>query len=377
MNLRNSGASIERKKKRFYKKKWFKVLMIVLVLILGTVGVFAYKTGNMLNKISGNKSSAISSLLGSAADLQEQEGRTNILLLGMRGADDPHGGLLADSIILISLDAKENKVALISVPRDLYVQIPQTNERGKLNSVYAYWESGGKNQGMAKMEEMIGQISGLKVNYAIAINFQGFQQLIDAVGGVDVHLPKSFYETKQFVEGNECGGTFTLPAGTNHLDGAKALCYARARDETSDFDRSKRQQVILKSLETKMLSLGTLADFSKINNILNAVGNNVKTDMSPDEMKGLYNQYEGMKNAQIVQRVFENSDQGLLMVPEASTGLGYVLIPRAGQDNYSQTQDACRNIFTQAAQKDTSPAVQSGTPAAPSVKAPSTQSTKK
>jgi hypothetical protein len=99
-----------------------------------------------------------------------------------------------------------------------------------------------------------------------------------------------------------------------------------------------------------MTSLGTLADFSKLNNILNIIGDNVKTDLSPEEMKGFYDQYSDMKEANISQRVFENSAKGLLKVPEAGTGLGYVLIPIAGQDNYSQMQDACRNIFAQGAQ---------------------------
>ena len=278
----------------------------------------------------------------------------------MRGANDPAGGLLADSIILISLNTTDNKVAMISVPRDLYVKIPETSERGKINSVFSYWESGGKKQGIPKMEEMLGEVTGLKINYTIVANFQGFQQLIDAVGGIDITLKKPFYETQQFVEGNECGGVFSLPAGAVHLDGAKALCYSRARDETSDFDRSKRQQVVLKTLKDKLLSLGTLTDFGKVNSILNTIGNNVTTNMSPDEMKGLYGQLVSMKDAPIAQRVFENSEQGLLEVPAANPELGYVLFPRAGQDNYSQLQDACQNIFKEAAQSDTNPVVQNG-----------------
>jgi LCP family protein required for cell wall assembly len=357
-NRQESGRKAE--KKRFYKKRWFKVIAVIIIIFLGVGGYFAWKTGYILNKISGSHSNPIASLLGGAAEPQAQEGRTNIMLLGMRGANDPSGGLLADSIMIISLDTKDNKVAMISVPRDLYVKIPETSDHGKINSVYSYWESGGKNQGIAKMEEMLGQVTGLKINYTIVANFQGFQQLIDAVGGVDVTLKKAFYETQQFVQGNECGGVFSLPAGSVHLDGTKALCYSRARDETSDFDRSKRQQVVLKALKDKLLSLGTLTDFGKINNILNTIGNNVKTDMTPDEMKGLYGQMSSMKDAPITQRVFENSQQGLLEVPAANPELGYVLYPRAGQDNYSQLQDASLNIFTEAAQSDTNPAVQSG-----------------
>lgn len=322
----------------------------VVVIIVAVGGFFAWKTGYTLNKISGSGNSALGSLLGGGATPDEQEGRINILFLGMRGANMPGGALLADSIMVASFDTKGNKVALISVPRDLYVQIPGTGERGKINSVYSHWESGGKGQGIEKMKEMMQTVTGVKINRAVVINFNGFRQLIDAVGGVDVRLSKSFSETQQFVEGNECGGAFTLPAGTSHLNGEKALCYARARVQTNDFDRSKRQQAILKALKEKMISLGTLADFSKLNNILNIVGENVKTDLTPEEMKGFYEQYAGMKDADILQLVFENSEKGLLEVPSAGTGLGYVLVPRAGQDDYSKLQDASRNVFTQPAQ---------------------------
>lgn len=331
-------------KKRFYKKGWFKFLAFVVVLVLVVGGYFAWKTGYILNKISGHGGSALGSLLGGGA--ASDDGRVNILLLGMRGADDPHGGLLADSIMVASFDTKNNRVALISVPRDLDVKIPDTNERGKLNSVYSYWEGSGRNQGIPKMEAMMQTITGLKIDHAVAINFNGFKQLIDTVGGVDVRLAKPFAETKQFVEGNECGGSFALPAGTSHLNGDKALCYSRARESTNDFDRSKRQQIVLKALKDKMISLGTLADFSKLNKILDIVGANVKTDLTPDEMKGFYDQYSNMKDADITQRVFDTTDKGLLKVLEG-TGLGYVVIPIAGQDNFSQVQDACKNVFNQ------------------------------
>jgi polyisoprenyl-teichoic acid--peptidoglycan teichoic acid transferase len=343
-------AGIGSSRKKFYKTKKFKVFAVALVLVLAIGGYLAWKTGYTLNKISGSQSSSFASLLSSGTAPQAQEGRVNVLLLGMRGANMPGGGLLADSIIVASFDTINKKVAMISVPRDLYVQIPGTSERGKINSVYSHWESNGQGQGISKMEEMLQTITGLKIDHAVVINFAGFQKLIDAVGGVDVKMPKGFAETQQFVEGNECGGSFTLPIGTNHLNGEKALCYARARVQTNDFDRSKRQQVILKALKDKMISLGTLADFNKVNNILTIIGDNVKTDMTPEEMKGFYDQYSAMEGADIAQRVFENSEKGLLEVPSANPNLGYILFPRAGQDNYSQLQDASLNVFTEAAQ---------------------------
>ncbi len=335
---------------KLFKKRGVKIAAVVVVLILAVGGFFAWKTGWTMNKISGSKNSALGSFFSESSALQADDGRFDILLLGMRGENMPGGGLLADSIMVASFDTENKRVGLISVPRDLWVQIPGTSERGKLNSVYAHWESGGKGQGIEKMKEMTGTITGLKIDKAVVINFAGFKQLVDAVGGIDVKLSKPFAETQQFVEGQECGGSFSLPAGTVHLNGEKALCYSRARVQTNDFDRSKRQQVVLQALKAKLISLGTLADFSKVNNILNIVGANVKTDMTPEEMKGFYDQYANMKDAEIFQLVFENSEKGLLEVPPAGTGLGYVLIPRAGQDNYSVMQEACKNVFTKQAQ---------------------------
>lgn len=344
-----SSQSSRRDRVRFYQKTKFKIVGAALIIFLAVGGYFAWKTGFIMNKISGSKNTALGSLLGSGSAPEDQEGRFNVLLLGMRGVNMPGGGLLADSIMVASFDTKNNKVGLISVPRDLYVQIPGTNERAKLNAVYSHWESGGRGQGLEKMEEMLETVTGLKIDRGVAINFDGFKKLIDAVGGVDVRMPKGFAETQQFVEGNECGGQFTLPAGTNHLNGEKALCYARARVQTNDFDRSKRQQAVLKALKDKMASLGTLADFGKLNNILNIAGENVKTDLTPEEMKGFYDQYSNMKEADIAQRVFENSEKGLLMVPSIP-GAGYILVPRSGESDYSQLQDASRNIFSQESQ---------------------------
>src|SRR3972149_11979139 len=94
----------------------------------------------------------------------------------------------------------------------------------------------------------------------------------------------------------ECAGDFKLPAGDNLLDGDKALCYARSRETSSDFARAGRQQEIIKLIKEKALSLGTLTDFSKINAILNSLGNNVSTNMEAWEMKLLFDLYQKTGN---------------------------------------------------------------------------------
>jgi len=357
----SSSAKKRRTKNHFYQKKWFWVVVFFLVFIGGAIGFFAYKTGYVLNKISDKDESVFESLLNiipgvQKEKLEEEDGRINLLLLGMRGQNVPGGGLLADSIIVVSLKTDENKVAMISIPRDLYVKIPGTENRVKINAIYALGEENNKRQGLEKMKEIVSEVTGLKINYSAALNFIGFKQLVDAIGGIEINLETPFYETTQFVKGNECGGEFILPKGMNVLDGEKALCYVRARENTSDFDRSKRQQVVLKAIRDKLISMGTLSDFGKVNQILNVVGDNVRTDMSSAEMRKFFEKYIVLKDAQVYQRVFENSPEGLLKVPEdAPEGTGYILIPRKGWDDYSEIQMVCRDIFSLPPQSDIQP----------------------
>ncbi len=356
-------------KGRFYKKKWFLILAVFLFLALGVGSWFTYKTLSTLSQISGSETSrwqaftgGVGGILG-GSNVAEENGQTNVLLLGMRGEGLPGGGLLADSIMVLSLRADENKAAMISVPRDLYVKIPESEDRTKINAIYALGEKNGRKKGLLRMKQVVGEVTGLNVHYAVSINFAGFEQLIDAVEGVTVNLETPFYEPNQFVKGNECGGEFSLPAGENLLDGEIALCYVRARESTSDFDRAKRQQVVLKALKAKMISAGTLTSFNKISGILDAIGDNVRTDIATSEMPKFYEKYSSLQSAEIHQRVFENSQEGMLKVPEDGPDYaGYILIPRAGWDNYSQIHQVCQNIFNLEEQSDIEPVRQYAKP---------------
>ncbi|HRZ95841.1 MAG TPA: LCP family protein [Candidatus Moranbacteria bacterium] len=387
---------------KFYKKKWFKVLLaLVFILVVGGV-FFAWKTGMILTKISkgGLLSSIVHNIPGVKDELKgESEGRINIVLLGMRGEGVEGGGLLADTIMVISVKPAENKASIISVPRDLYVTVPGTQDKQKINAVHAYGEEKGKGKGLEAMKTVLGEVTGLPIHYAASINFAGFTDLIEAIGGIDIvletpfsegaqfHEPKvcdsyvytvpakdpktkiQLYENKYYVRKNgtryvaksyplcynkdeECNGIFSLQAGNNHLDGKTSLCYARARFQSSDFERAKRQQVIIQAVKDKMTSAGTLSDFSKINGILDSLGDNVRTDMRLWEMQKFYDIYKQIPNPEIHSRVLEDSEEGFLYYPGESAA-GYILLPRG--DNYDKIHDMAQNIFTIAAQSDIKP----------------------
>jgi polyisoprenyl-teichoic acid--peptidoglycan teichoic acid transferase len=343
---RSTGDS--NRKKRFYKKTWFKILLIVLILGAATGGWAMYKAGATLSKIStkdGFFSSLWKSIPGVASDKLEgqDQGQINVLLLGMRGSNMDGGGLLADSIMVAAIRPAENKVALISVPRDLYVQDPGSSSQSKINAINALYEEKDDGKGMEMMKQVVSSVTGLQVHYVVRIDFKGFTELVEKMGGVDVYLDQPFSEPKQF-EGEEAAN-FSLPAGKNHLDGSKALFFTRARYASSDFERAKRQQQVLIALKDKMLSLGTLSDFGKLNNILNILGDDVRADMDASEMKKFFDLANNLHDPQIKQKVFDTTPEGLLNASKADTpeGKTYILLPAGG--NYDKIHEACRNIF--------------------------------
>jgi LCP family protein required for cell wall assembly len=385
------------------KHRVWRIVGFFLILFLIGGGIFAWKTGAVLNKISQGNANIFGSLLKSIPGAEkklvgEDSGRINILLLGMRGEGVTGGGLLADTIMLLSIHPKKDdtdtsRVSLVSIPRDTYVTVPNRNEQRKINAVYALGEERLLHKGgIEDMRTIVGEVTGLEIPYAVTLNFQGFKDLVNAVGGVTIHLDQPFEERLQFrglekrcdlvkytvPSGNvetkkgtrrdgsvyyrhydlcfekmttvaigelECGGDFKLPAGDNVLDGDKALCYARSRYTSNDFERARRQQDVINLIRAKALSIGTLTDFSKINTILDSLGKNVSTNMEAWEMKRLFDLYQKVGEVKINQKVLENSEEGLLYAPPETKEAGYILLPRG--DNYDRIHELFANSLNQ------------------------------
>ncbi len=401
-----TGVSAGSRGRPAKKRGWVKIVLPIVAVLLIAGGFLGWKAGWTINKISveGNLLKSIGkSLPGVEKTLEgEKDGRINILVLGMRGENIPGGGTLADTIMVLSLHIADKDVpgdthraSLVSIPRDLYVKVPGREEQRKINAVYALGRETSEEKALEDMKTIVSEVSGQPMHYVVTINFKGFTDLVNALGGIDVTLKEAFIESQQFHEPRvcdttvytipaidpktklqmmehkyytrmngtkyiaksyplcynrqeECGGNFTLPAGTSHLDGQKALCYARARYTTSDFDRARRQQEVIEAIKQKALSLGTLADFNKINDIFNSLGNNVRTDLEAWEMKRFFDLYLGsFKDVTPVTGVLDNSDKGLLYNPEQKPETGYILLPR--NDNYDGIHALFRSILEPAA----------------------------
>lgn len=195
-------------------------------------------------------------------EISPEEAGLNFLIMGKHGS-------LTDTIIYAHVDAPKQRVTLISIPRDLYY-----NNR-KINAVYSSF-------GMGEFKRELSQITGYKIDKYILIDMYAFIDVLDIIGGVDLTLDKPVIDPsyKVFDEGK--WSTLYYKAGTYHFNGRQALRLARTRHYSSDFERAKRQHMILDALKHKALTLGA-GDSDKILKMIQSVLANTETDITPQE----------------------------------------------------------------------------------------------
>lgn len=331
------------------RKLW---IFVVALFLIGLFSLFFFKTGFTISKVI-NQGGLSSQNLPLAEDLPElpdkDDDRLNILLLGVRGPDDPgEGKLLSDTIILLSIRRGDGQVALISLPRDLYVRLWCSEGKKKINFAYA-------QGGLDCAKKTVSYITDLYIDYAAAVDFEALEKTVDVLGGISIYLNNPFEESFQWakegweenenwfikeIDGEE-RWVFYLPQGENFLDGQTTLYYVRSRYSTDDFDRMSRQQQVLIALKEKALSLGVLTNPIKIYNLLDILGEHLRTDASLVEIKNLVSLALKLDVNDIQTRIFDISPEGLLYFTFINEE--YVLLPIGG--NFEKIQDACKNIF--------------------------------
>jgi polyisoprenyl-teichoic acid--peptidoglycan teichoic acid transferase len=224
--------------------------------------------------------------------------RINILLLGY-GGPGHDGPYLTDSIMLLSIRPSSHEAIMISLPRDLWVKIPALpNDRsmiGKLNSAYAIgidradypnvrsdWKTATGGGDLAAAT--VSQVTGQPIDYWIGVDFKAFRDVVNAIGGIKVDVPTTL-DDPYFPAGESTGMMhIRIAAGVQQFDGERALEYARSRETTSDFDRSRRQQLVMLAVRQRVFSVNAIP---RLFSLLGALQDNVRTNLRPAEMRQL------------------------------------------------------------------------------------------
>ncbi len=202
----------------------------------------------------------------------------NFLVVGLDRRPDGSGPALADTLVVVALDEHSKHVGLISVPRDLYVAIPDSDP-DRINTVYQLGKRQ-KRDALALMSRVVEDTLKLPIEHALALDLGVFERAVDAVGGVDVDVPCGLRDN--FVDSRVEGGRRLLDvdAGRRHLDGVTAAMYARSRHGRSDFHRARRQQAVLLGVQHALSGLGML----ELPALWDAFEASVETDMRRIEL---------------------------------------------------------------------------------------------
>ncbi len=345
-----------RKRKHWVRRIVLTLFTLIFIALLGA-GWVGWKFLNETTKVFGGTP------LGNAAKLLtpttlkgESSGHVNILIAG-NSVDDPGhtGAQLTDSIMLLSINTQTHQAYMLSIPRDLWVNIPGEGY-AKINAAYPYGNSDGFNEpvypagGMGLLEKTIEQHFQVPINYYALVNYTALKNIVDAIGGVDVNIqstdPRGLYDPNINVAD---GGPLLLPNGVNHLNGQTALNLSRARGDPtndgrvgygfprSDFDRTEHQRQLLTAIQGKMSSAGTLINPFKLGKVLDGIGTNITTDMKINEARKVVSLVHSI-GASNMQSVALESDTKNYLKGYTGTGGQSALIPAAGINDYSDIQ---------------------------------------
>ena len=345
------------KKRRFVPKfiTWRHTLAAFLILVLAIGGWLGFK---FIYNVSKTFHGGLFSVLGSTKLKGEDVGRVNILVAGNSADDVGHnGGKLTDSIMILSLDTKNKSAYMLSVPRDLWVDIPH-NGHAKINEAYVDGEDdnfkadGYFPGGMGLLQQTIEENFNINLNYYALVNYTALRDMVNAVGGISYTVKSSdsrgLYDPS--IDYTTHGPLVKLSNGTHVLNGQQALDLARARGDAygsygfpaADFDRTNNQRQELLALKSKVTSTGVLANPAKLSSIFDAIGSNVKTDLSLGEVRRAY---DLTKDTSSIQSVGLNSIHGKNLLTSYATPYGQsALIPAAGLDDFSDIQAAIKQL---------------------------------
>lgn len=278
-------SRLETTRARRRRIRWGRVILVIVVLavLVATAAGAAFYVYLNMSDIAIARGGGSPAVGGKNADAALSR-RVNVLVLGIDEGDNeiPGAPKRSDTIIVASIDPKDGAVNMLSIPRDTRVAIPGRSGFDKVTHAYAY---GGPQLSVRTVEDFL----GIDINYYVTMDWQGFINIVDILGGVDLYVEQAMnYE-------DPYGGlSIHLRKGFQHLDGEKAGQYVRFRhDELGDIGRVQRQQRFLKAMTEEMFQVGTLF---KLPALTASLGQYVSTDMPPLMVLQVANTLKGFKD---------------------------------------------------------------------------------
>ncbi|UOQ45712.1 LCP family protein [Halobacillus salinarum] len=273
-----------RKERKQHKKKswtWLKVLGLTIVFLALAGGVYAYSIwSDAKDTVNKEIHKSVDSIETSVTKKKMKEQKPiNVLLLGVDERKNDSGR--SDALMVMSLDPKEDKMQLISIPRDTRTQIVGKGFEDKINHAYAF---GGTEMSINTVENFL----DIDLDYYVKLNMEGLSEMVDAVGGITVHNNIDWYDEGYYKKG------YHYAKGDIQLNGEKTMGYVRMRhlDPRGDFGRNERQRQVIQAIIDKGANVGSV---SKIGSVLDVLGSNVKTNMEFSDMKNLFFNYRSTR----------------------------------------------------------------------------------
>ncbi len=331
--LGNSSPSFRPQKPR--RTKWFVIALLVLAIAVlsGTLGTAisainsltsSFGTTNGINVVLANGQQPDSVFKG--------VDRINILVMGIdqrpgENADQAR----TDTMILVSIDPQNKTAGMMSIPRDLYVPLPDRNQQDRINTAHVY---GGPQYAMRTVEFNF----GVPVHHYARLNFDAVTKIIDYLGGVDVFVDQDINDP-QFPDQNFGYDPFYLPAGYQHLDGQIALKYMRTRHGASDFYRLRRQQQVIMALRDRISASDALVKVvPNTAVILESLRSAIDTDLNPAQIIALAGLAKDIANDQIARVAIDETAVQYWTTPQGAS----VLVPN--RDKVRELRNKLYNV---------------------------------
>lgn len=259
-----------------------KIILAVILSLLVLAGSWYYRNVSARHIVGGLVSNP-------ASNLNTLDRRINLVLLGV-GGDGHAGSDLTDSIIFISLNVDTKKALLVPIPRDIWID----SMKAKINTAYHYGNERREDGGGDLIKSAVAEVVGVPVQYVVVLDFAGFEKAIDAVGGVDIQVERSFDDYLYPIPGQEDAEPesdrythLSFTAGQTHMNGQTALQFARSRhaegEEGTDFARSLRQEKIILAFRDQVLSTKTLLNSTTLTNLIGSIQSSINTDIKDSE----------------------------------------------------------------------------------------------